>query len=122
MQIQVVIYHIAEDFYGIKLSSSPAVFVFTRDKLFTNAVKVTISTKHRRKNSWIKFLPIRAGGEISENFLLAKISCYTVLFGRRGYIIFFGHSHILVRYDILYSYLYSDLVFICDTIWGKGPF
>ena len=31
-----------------------------------------------QKNSWIKFLPTRAGGEINDNFLLAKISSYMV--------------------------------------------
>ena len=38
-------------------------------KIFTN--------EHRKKISVIK-VPMRVGGEIGENFLLAKISTYTV--------------------------------------------
>ena len=32
-----------------------------------------------QKILWIKLLPTRAGGEIGKNFLLVKISTYTVL-------------------------------------------
>ena len=45
-------------------------------KIFANAVKVTISSNTGQKISVINFLPMRTGtgGEIGENFLLAKIN------------------------------------------------
>ena len=71
-------YRIAENFRGINF---PATYLL-RDKIFTNAVKVTITImqifKIGEKNSWIKFSPMRAGGKIGKNFLLVKIFSRTV--------------------------------------------
>ena len=38
------------------------------------------SLNTREKNLWIIFSPMRTGGEIGENFLLAEISGYIVVF------------------------------------------
>ena len=64
------------------LPPPPATFVsqkyFTK-LIFASTVKIAISFMYRRKNLQIKYLPMRAGGEIGENFLLAKISSYIIV-------------------------------------------
>ena len=78
-----MIYRICENFHWLKFSPSPATFVLFCGKFFTHAVKVAISSMQSltqdKKNLRVKFLPMRAGGEIGENFLLVKISTYMVL-------------------------------------------
>ena len=67
-------YLIAEDFYWTKYRQ-------THLPLYCNAVKVTISSmivNTGQKNTRIKILPMRTGGEIGKIFLVVKISSYTV--------------------------------------------
>ena len=67
----------------VSISPSPATFVFWWIKFFANAVIVGIyplcNQLYRTKISMINFLPMRAGNKIGEDFLLAKISMYTVV-------------------------------------------
>ena len=59
---------------------SPGTFVLQKyfaNLICANTVKVTISFV--RKIHGYKFSPVRAGGKNGENFLLVKISGYTVL-------------------------------------------
>lgn len=53
------------------------------NKIFANVVKVAISSVHAIINTEkivceIKFLPMRTGAKLGENFFLAKISGYTI--------------------------------------------
>ena len=82
--------------YSQKFSPSPAIFVlyyFLRDKIFVNVVKgphicYAIFNTGDKKNSWIKFSPMRINGEIGENFLLAKVSSCTILIHGLAYMVF----------------------------------
>ena len=70
-------YHMRENFHWIKVLPSPAMFVLEKkftEKKFTNVVKVTTSSmQYLTQDKCDKFSPMRAGGEISKNFLLANI-------------------------------------------------
>ena len=78
--MQVFHYRIRENFRWIKTSPSPSTFVFKKifeENIFANVVKVTISSMQSltqdKKIHVIKFLPMRAGGEIGENFYVFGI-------------------------------------------------
>ena len=64
-----------------KISPKPSYSCIAGKKkeVFANAVKVAISSMQSLHKCTTKFLPMRAGGEIGKNFLLAKISTYIMV-------------------------------------------
>ena len=58
-----------------------------------------------QKSSWIKFLPTRVGGKIGENFLLVKISSYTVLQNQ--------HQLIQIPCNHAWLHLFHCIIFAC---------